>query len=548
MDRLAGRPGRRAGDGRHSSTDACPPPPPGRRSRSRRLCASSARSSGASRRRSGLRCRCRSAVSRTSRGASLRITSDGTEGLVAPCTAAGRAPSSARRASGRARAGGLDRARHDAFELIRIRCQDPDPWDGSSRRDPTVTARDDSTMAKALRFVVGIDQGTTSTKAFRLRQDGEFVPLCSVEHRQFYPQAGWVEHDPLELLAAVEQCLDASAGAAVSASTNQGRNRRRVGTRRPASPSNRAIVWAGTGRTTNPTSNNCGTMAPSPLTRARAGLPPSTRTIAASKLRWLLDHAPGRTTTGAAGAPEGSVLPTPSSWTACAGCNATDVTTASRTSLMNLATGTLGSRAVPAVRCADQPPAAHPAVGASVRGDPRMGAAAHGVNRRPAGGPLRPRLSCPWRYQDHLRHRRIRPRRRGRQATSGRRRHAADGPAWRHRHADPVRHRWWRVQRCVSAELGASLGLFTDLRELDGFPGPTAIERGVVFVPALSGLACPYWDRSAAGLVAGHGARDHAQAHAAGRTGRHRPAQRSGGGRDRPRRYRWPVRYRWTAA
>jgi glycerol kinase len=49
------------------------------------------------------------------------------------------------------------------------------------------------------------------------------------------------------------------------------------------------------------------------------------------------------------------------------------------------------------------------------------------------------------------------------------------------------------------------LGLFSDYQEIDSYEGISAIERGVVFVPALSGLACPYWDRSAAGLWLGLG-------------------------------------------
>lgn len=48
-----------------------------------------------------------------------------------------------------------------------------------------------------------------------------------------------------------------------------------------------------------------------------------------------------------------------------------------------------------------------------------------------------------------------------------------------------------------------SLGLFNDFNELDNFSQQSAISKGLVFVPALSGLACPYWDRSAAGLWSG---------------------------------------------
>ncbi|HGM6702938.1 TPA: FGGY-family carbohydrate kinase, partial [Serratia marcescens] len=47
------------------------------------------------------------------------------------------------------------------------------------------------------------------------------------------------------------------------------------------------------------------------------------------------------------------------------------------------------------------------------------------------------------------------------------------------------------------------IGLFNDFDEFGDFPSQPAIARGLAFVPALSGLACPYWDRSAAGMWAG---------------------------------------------
>ncbi|VTO24031.1 carbohydrate kinase, FGGY-like protein [Klebsiella variicola] len=47
------------------------------------------------------------------------------------------------------------------------------------------------------------------------------------------------------------------------------------------------------------------------------------------------------------------------------------------------------------------------------------------------------------------------------------------------------------------------IGMFTELEEFSDFPDEPAIARGLAFVPALSGLGCPHWDRSAAGLWAG---------------------------------------------
>ncbi len=53
-------------------------------------------------------------------------------------------------------------------------------------------------------------------------------------------------------------------------------------------------------------------------------------------------------------------------------------------------------------------------------------------------------------------------------------------------------------------EWARRIGIVADLTaDLDWFEGPSAIARGIVFVPALSGLACPHWDRSAASLFLG---------------------------------------------
>ena len=57
----------------------------------------------------------------------------------------------------------------------------------------------------------------------------------------------------------------------------------------------------------------------------------------------------------------------------------------------------------------------------------------------------------------------------------------------------------------AALEWARSIGLYSDLGDLGTFDGPTALSRGIVFVPALSGLAAPYWDRSAAPLFIGMG-------------------------------------------
>ncbi len=115
-----------------------------------------------------------------------------------------------------------------------------------------------------------------------------------------------------------------------------------------------------------------------------------------------------------------------------------------------------------------------------------------------AGRPLRPPLPHPRTGQDYLRHWRIcaLPHRRARGAWAGAAAHTRLGAG--RRKPGPCAG-WGRLCGGVCGELGAGGGLFTDWSEIAGFDGPPAIARGLAFVPALAGLACPHWDRAARG-------------------------------------------------
>jgi glycerol kinase len=56
--------------------------------------------------------------------------------------------------------------------------------------------------------VLAIDQGTTGTRALVSESAGTGRIICVFEHRQHYPQPGWVEHDPEELVRNIQQCVD----------------------------------------------------------------------------------------------------------------------------------------------------------------------------------------------------------------------------------------------------------------------------------------------------------------------------------------------------
>ena len=61
--------------------------------------------------------------------------------------------------------------------------------------------------ASGRKYVGAIDQGTTSTRFFVLDNGGRIAAMDQKEHRQIYPQAGWVEHDPMEIKARTEEVI-----------------------------------------------------------------------------------------------------------------------------------------------------------------------------------------------------------------------------------------------------------------------------------------------------------------------------------------------------
>jgi glycerol kinase len=134
--------------------------------------------------------------------------------------------------------------------------------------------------------VVAVDQGTTGTKSFTLDGLGNFEAMTSLEHTQIYPQAGWVEHDPQELLAHVAQAIEAAGRVDAIGIDNQGETviAWDAATGRPI---HNAIVWQDD-RTKDVTAKLKADGAEE-LTLGRAGLPLDPY-FSASKLRWLLDH------------------------------------------------------------------------------------------------------------------------------------------------------------------------------------------------------------------------------------------------------------------
>lgn len=198
-------------------------------------------------------------------------------------------------------------------------------------------------MAK---YIGAIDQGTTSTRFILFDRSGRIVATVQKEHEQIYPRPGWVEHNPEEIcnhtLEVIGETIQGSgiAGSDLAAVgiTNQ-RETTVVWNRKTGKPVCNAIVWQDT-RTADYVSEfseNGG----QDRFRAQTGLPLATY-FSGLKIRWILAQVPGVREPSEAGDVLFGNIDTFLIWKLTGGPNGgvhvTDVTNASRTQLMNLAT------------------------------------------------------------------------------------------------------------------------------------------------------------------------------------------------------------------
>ncbi|SNC60443.1 glycerol kinase [Kytococcus aerolatus] len=203
------------------------------------------------------------------------------------------------------------------------------------------------------RFVLAVDQGTTSTRAMVLDHAGEVVASHQLEHEQVLPRAGWVEHDPMEIwrntriaIGAALTAADTSAAHVAALGITNQRETTVVWDRRTGEPVCNAIVWQDT-RTQRVVEELAAEPGPDgePLGvdrfREVCGLPLATY-FAGPKLRWVLDNVPGVRERAEAG---DLLFGTVDSWLVwqltggpAGGVHVTDVTNASRTMLMDLRT------------------------------------------------------------------------------------------------------------------------------------------------------------------------------------------------------------------
>ncbi len=346
-------------------------------------------------------------------------------------------------------------------------------------------------------WAAGIDQGTTSTRVMVASENGSAKIKHSVRHKQHRPKPGWVEHDAAELLDNVRTCAAIAGRVSAIGLANQGESCM-AWDRESGEPLSPVIVWQD--NRTADAIHRLRAEGHEPLVLERAGLPLDTY-FSASKLAWILENIPearsamrrGRLRLGTTDAYFLDRL---------TGVFATDVSTASRTSLMNLdalqwdpelcrifgvpsehlpeirpTVETFGELdGVPVTAAIVDQQAALYGHGCRQSGDAKItfgtGAFMLSVSGKRIPGACERGLlpTVAW------------------QIGAGEAVFAVDGGVY---------------DAGAAVEWIRGLGLFDDFRELTAFRSPPAISRNLTFVPALSGLASPHWDRNAAAFWIG---------------------------------------------
>jgi glycerol kinase len=194
------------------------------------------------------------------------------------------------------------------------------------------------------KYIAAIDQGTTSTRCILFDHGGNIVLSAQREHRQIYPQPGWMEHDPLEIWQRTQEVIqdvltkgNIIRGDIASIGVTNQRETTVVWDRNTGTPYYNAIVWQDTR-----TKEICDSLAVDggqDRFRAKVGLPLTTY-FSGPKITWLLENVPKLRKDAELG---DAIFGNIDSWIIWwltggpgHGVHITDVSNASRTMLMDL--------------------------------------------------------------------------------------------------------------------------------------------------------------------------------------------------------------------
>ncbi|HHJ3231015.1 TPA: glycerol kinase GlpK [Vibrio parahaemolyticus] len=191
------------------------------------------------------------------------------------------------------------------------------------------------------KYIVALDQGTTSSRAVILDHDANIVSVAQREFTQIYPQAGWVEHDPMEIWATQSSTLvEALAKSGIRSDqlaaigiTNQ-RETTIVWNKETGKPVYNAIVWQC--RRTADICEDLKSRGLEDYVRDNTGLVLDPY-FSGTKVKWILDNVEGAREDAEAGKLLFGTVDTWLVWKMTQGrVHVTDYTNASRTMLFNI--------------------------------------------------------------------------------------------------------------------------------------------------------------------------------------------------------------------
>ncbi len=361
-------------------------------------------------------------------------------------------------------------------------------------------------------YILALDQGTTSSRAILFDAGGAIVATAQHEFQQFYPQAGWVEHDPNEILTSQISCavevlgkIGARPRDVVAIGITNQRETVIVWERATGKPIHPAIVWQD-----RRTASRC-----SALEDSGAGEAVSSRTglvldpyFSATKVAWILDNVPGARARADRGELAFGTVDSWLIWHLTSGQrHVTDVTNASRTLLYNIVKGEWDEEML---RLFDVPASILPEVAwssekvgevtttlglggiaiAGIAGDQQAAlfgqlcwAAGEAKNTYGTGCFLLQNVGTEFVRSKHRLITTL-------AASSGHRlEYALEGSIF--------------IGGAVVQWLRDNLKLIGSSGEVEALAASVPDTGGVVFVPAFVGLGAPHWDAHAAGMLIG---------------------------------------------
>jgi glycerol kinase len=193
-------------------------------------------------------------------------------------------------------------------------------------------------------YILALDQGTTSSRAILFDEDGSIAAAAQHEFAQLFPEPGWVEHDPMEILTSQMSCAVEALGSigarprdiAAIGITNQ-RETAIVWERATGKPIHPAIVWQD--RRTAPFCRELEERGTMEMVSRKTGLVIDPY-FSATKVRWILDNVEGARERAERGELAFGTVDSWLIWHLTSGQkHVTDVTNASRTLVFNIVKG-----------------------------------------------------------------------------------------------------------------------------------------------------------------------------------------------------------------